>query len=653
LESFKSPISSLRKSIPVILPRSWGFVGVNIAVLLIYLCTTGCALIKLKKEINKSLESTVIVGRIYGKFSGKGPIIVAACSADRKKKIAHYTVLHDSGEYELMVDQGKYYIFAYWDKNSNLTYDAGEPAGQYGDPKIVRVPAVGVVFDIDIAIPEAGRNIEIPPGSKIATIKPQSLRSRQAGAITDLDDERFSQENGIKGFWQPFTFFKELGGNIYFLEKYDPEKTPILFIHGATGTPKGWKYFVDHIDRTRFQPWFFYYPTGVRINSMAHLLLWKLINLQTRYQFNKIYITAHSMGGLVARSFIINYGQQFPYVKLFISLATPWGGDRMAEYGVQQSPVVIPSWIDMQPEGDFIKSIYRTEMPKSVSFYMFCGYKGNRNPFRSNNDGTITLSSIMDNRSQSEAKMNYVFNEDHASILASRKVIAQYNAILDEFDEKQSTPLRRSGGYIRIHFSYNYKFHGVRPQNMFVLRPVGKKGAETVSYLSTYDNGKIQGPFPSGNYLANLLTPAGESIKKDIPVFVESNKIKDLDFVFRPDGEIRGCATTSRQPEDKSPGRPDIEYRSADEDIKIQSIQLKGNGIHRVLKPIKGEDIDFWDFFIPHADFWYKRYFGFYGLPAGNYTLFIRAEGYKPVEKKYSVVPGMPKDYRAIELLPN
>jgi hypothetical protein len=170
---------------------------------------------------------------------------------------------------------------------------------------------------------------------------------------------------------------------------------------------------------------------------MAYLLLWKLVNLQTKYQFNKIFITAHSMGGLVARSFIINYGPQFPYVKLFISLATPWGGDRMAEYGVRQSPVVIPSWIDMQPEGDFIKSLYLTKMPESISFYMFCGYRGNRNPFRSNNDGTITLSSIMDNRTQSEAQMNYVFNEDHASILSSEQVLFQYNAILDEPDKKK------------------------------------------------------------------------------------------------------------------------------------------------------------------------------------------------------------------------
>ena len=389
-----------------------------------------------------------------------------------------------------------------------------------------------MVFDIDIVIPEGGGNIEIPAGLEIAPVKPQALRSRQAGAITDLEDDRFAQENGTRGFWEPFSFFREFGGNIYFLEKYDPEKIPVLFIHGATGTPRGWKYFVDHIDRTRFQPWFFYYPTGVRIDSMAHLLFWKLINLHTRFQFNKLYITAHSMGGLVARSFIINYGRQFPYVKLFISLATPWGGDRMAEYGVQQSPAVIPSWIDMQPEGDFIKSLYRTEMPKSVSFYMFCGYKGNRNPFRSNNDGTITLSSILDNRAQSEAQMNYVFNEDHTSILSSNKVLTRYNAILDELDEKQSAALQRSRGYVRIRFTYNYEYDGVRPQPLFILRPVGQKDVETVCYLNGYDNGKIYGPFASGEYRASMLTASGKATERHITVAVEGDKTKYSTFGF-------------------------------------------------------------------------------------------------------------------------
>jgi pimeloyl-ACP methyl ester carboxylesterase len=629
------------------------WIKVFFSLLLISFGATGCTLINLKKEVNRSLESTIIVGRIYGNFSGNAPIIVAARSADGKKEIAHHTVLHDAGEYELMVDQGDYYVFAYLDKNSNLTFDAGEPAGHHGDPKVVRAPAVGVVFDIDIVIPESGSEIKIPIGTKIAPVTPQSFRSRQAGDITDLDDERFSEENGVKGFWKPFTFFKEFGGNIYFIEAYDPEKTPILFIHGATGTPRGWQYFVDHIDRTRFQPWFFYYPTGVRLGDMAHLLLWKLVNLQTKYQFNKIYFTAHSMGGLVARSFIVNYGQQFPIVKLFISLATPWGGDGMAEYGVQQSPVVIPSWIDMQPESDFIKSLYRAELPESVGFYMFCGYRGSRNPFRSNNDGTITLSSILDNRPQTEARMNYVFNEDHASILASKEVVSQYNAILDEMDGEQGSTLHRTGGNIRINFSYDYQIDGVRPQLMFMLRPVGEKDAATVSYLSSYESGRIRGPFPSGQYHASLFAAASKADKRYIPVYVETGKTRDLDFVFSPDGEIYGALTTSMKPEDKSPGRPLVVYRSADETITVQSITLTGNGIHRTLTPTKDEGITIWDLLISRSDFCLNRHFGFFGLPAGDYRLLINAEGYQPIERRYSVTPGKPKVFRATELIPD
>ncbi len=616
-------------------------------------CLTGCALIKLNDEVNKSGESTVIVGRVYGMFDvqREGRIVVAACAVDGDQEIAHYTVLHDFGEYELVVDHGKYYVFAYWDKNSNLTYDPGEPASQYGDPKVVTAPAVGVVFDVDIVLAETGGEIVQSVGTEIATVKPETLYSRQAGDITDLDDERFAVENGMKGFWEPFSFFKELGGNIYFLEKYDPDKIPILFIHGATGTPRGWQYFVNHIDKKRFQPWFFYYPTGVRIDSMAHLLFWKLINLQTKYQFSKIYITASSMGGLVAKSFLVNYGPQFPFVKLFVSLATPWGGDRMAEYGVQQSPVVIPSWIDMQPDGDFIKSLYHRKLPQSVNFYMFCGYRGDRNPFRSNNDGTISLSSIMDSRAQSEAKMNYVFNEDHASILHSKEVLAQYNAILDKVSgENDNVASRQTGGFLNIRFAYAYKYDGVRPQPMFILRSADKKAIEAVSYVNNYGDGKLYGPFPEGNYLASMLVAAGKSNKNDIPVFIGNNETKELEFMFLADGQIHGYITTSYKGNDSAPGRPDVVYHARDEKLNIQSIELTGNGVHRLLTPYKGQEIDVWDFILSRTDFCYKRYFDFYNLPAGVYTLEIHSDDHLPISKQYSVNPGKANGLEVIEL---
>jgi len=610
----------------------------TVTLLIFCLVTTSCALVKLKKETTESLSSTVLVGRISTAFPGEGPIIVCAYAMDQgKREVAHYTVLHDSGEYELMVPKGNYYVFAYWDKDGNLIYDAGEPAGQYGDPKMVIAPAGGVVGDINIVIPKK-THIDVPSGFEISSVKPDQLYSRLAGAIIDLDDELFSEEQGSKGYWEPVSFFRELGGNIYFLEEYDPKKIPILFIHGATGTPKGWKYFVDNIDRKRFQPWFFYYPTGARIQSMSYLLFWKLENLKIKYNFEQLYITAHSMGGLVARSFIMDYGARFPYVKLFISLATPWGGSGMAEYGVKQSPAVIPCWIDMQPESPFIQSLYRTKMPETVSFYMFYGHRGNRNPFRSNNDETIDFSSLLDLRAQSEAKMNYAFNEDHASIIYSNKVLKQYNTIINTFDGQ-------NGGYLKIHFSYDYPVQGERPSPQLLLKPVGKKNPEMVINLSADDNGRTLGPFPPGDYLASFgaLTAIG---KGNVPVTIENNGTSELQYVLTADNVIYGTLISALQSKDWSSGMP------YEENFTIQSITLKGTGIHRKLPLLEGEDVNIFDYFVPRADCYYKGNFFFFGLPAGEFELIIRAQGYKPFVKKCFIKRGKQLDPMLVELKP-
>jgi len=626
---------------------------VNLIFLWFCIFTTGCALIKLKEEEKKSQESTSIVGRVYTKVVDNGPIIVAACSTGEKREIAHYTVLHESGEYELMVGQGEYYVFAYLDKNSNLIYDDGEPAGLHGGAKRVDVPPVGVVYDIDINISDEDVELAVPAGIEISSVKPQNLRSRQAGAIVDLDDERFSEENGVKGFWEAWSFYKQYGGNVYFLEEYDPEKIPILFIHGATGTPKGWRYFVNSIDRTRYQPWLFYYPTGARIESMSHLLLWKLTNLQTKYQFNQLYITAHSMGGLLARSFLTKYGQVFPYVNLFVSLATPWGGDQMAEYGVQQSPAIIPSWIDMQPEGDFIESLYRSKLPEKTSFYMFSGHRGSRNPFRSNNDGTITMYSLQDLRAQSEAKMNYVFNEDHTSIIDSQEVLTQYNVILHEFAEtKANGPLHQAGGHIKINVSYSYEFDGIRPRPILILRPGNNKKADIITHLPSDNQSNVVGPFPPGDYLASVVTMAGKTRGKAVPVSVESNTAQEIDFTFIPDGVIRGCAVMPIKQDDKVMGMPDYNYREADNKIKINSIILQGEGVHRVLEQTKGKDINNYDWAISRSDICYNKCFGFFDLPEGDYTLTINAQGCEPNVKEYTVKPGVPAYFRVTELIP-
>lgn len=614
---------------------------------------TGCAMVQLKREVRESMSSTIIVGRVSAQSPINGPIVVAAYSKHLgKREIAHYTILHDCGEFELMVGKGQYYVFAYSDKNSNLIYDAGEPAGQYGEPKVVAAPAGGVVPNIDIVIPGSIRPIDWRTGHQIAPDRPQKLYSRLAGAIMDLNDECFLEEHGRQGYWEPVSFFKALGGNIYFLEEYDPLKIPILFIHGAGGTPKGWKYFVNNIDRTRFQPWFFYYPTGARMRSMSHLLLWKLINLQIKYQFDTIYITAHSMGGLVARSFIMDYGTGFPFVKLFISLATPWGGNKMAEYGVEQSPAVIPCWIDLQPDGDFIQSLYRAKMPETVNFYMFYGYRGSRNPFRSNNDGTLTLSSLLDRRSQAEAKMNYAFDEDHASIIYSKEVLEQYNTIINSFYAKHRASRHPSGGFIKLNFSYNYPTDGARPWPRLILRALGRKQTETEIALRPEDSGRVLGPFPCGNYSARIFAEAVKPQKKWVSLSIVSQSTNELNFVFTPDGTISGYITTAMKPQNRAVGMPGWEYVPKDNVITLQSITLTGAGTHRTLYPLEDKDDNWRDRETSRLDYCYKGILRFFGLPAGTYELVIHAKGHETYVKKHLVIPGTESAFEFYELIP-
>jgi pimeloyl-ACP methyl ester carboxylesterase len=628
------------------------FKKLGIALFILCFVAAGCTLAKLKEDVAESLVSTVLVGQIATAPPEKGVIVVAAYSLkDGERKIAHYTVLHEAGDFELMVAEGNYFVCAYWDLNSNLVYDAGEPAGQYGEPKLVTAPAGGVVLEINFGIPDKGGEIDLPRGFEISQDKPLKLLSRQAGALVTLDDERFSEENGSQGFWAGMDFFKEIGGNIFFLEEYDPEKIPILFIHGATGTPRGWEYFINNLDRKRFQPWLFYYPTGGRLKTTAYLLLWKLYNLQIKYKFDTLYITAHSMGGLVARSFIMDYGRHAPYVKLFIALATPWGGDRMAEYGVKQSPAVIPSWIDMQPEGEFLQSLYRGKLPSTVSFYMFTGHRGSRNPFRSNNDGTITLSSLMDLRPQTEAKMNYAFNEDHVSIVNSPAVLAQYNTIINAFATDAGAK-QIAGGYLKIDFTYDYPLDGSRPRLILVLLPDGHGAAATEIHLSPDDSGRRLGPFPVGAYTVSLMASAVKPDKHHVPVSIKSNGTHGLKFSFTPDGMIYGHVTTMQNVEDRPAGMPAEQYLPGSKKVAIQMVALKGVGIERILHPVEGENLKTYDCFLSSTDFCTENYFHFFGLPAGEYEVKITAKGFRPSLKTYVVKPGRPTDVRGTALVP-
>jgi hypothetical protein len=269
---------------------------------------------------------------------------------------------------------------------------------------------------------------------------------------------------------------------------------------------------------------------------------------------------------------------------------------------------------------------------------MFYGHRGSRNPFRSNNDRTIAFSSLLDRRAQSEAKMNYAFNEDHASIIYSKEVLKQYNTIITA----SSHP---SGGHLKIHFSYHHSFDGDRPEPTLILQPIGKKSGAMEIRLCANDNGRILGPFPAGDYLATFgaFTAIG---KGNVPVTIENNETRELKYVLTPDNVIYGTLISALQSKDWGVGMP---YQ---ENFTIQSITLKGTGIHRKPHLLKGEDVNFLDYLIPRADCYYKGNFFFFGLPTGEFELIIRAQGHKPFVRKCVIKAGEQIDPMIVELTP-
>jgi triacylglycerol esterase/lipase EstA (alpha/beta hydrolase family) len=267
------------------------------------------------------------------------------------------------------------------------------------------------------------------------------------GRIDSLDDGLFSNENAKMGFWQPVTFLKQVGVGAWFLEPYDPAKTPILFVHGAAGSPRNFMAIAEHIDRSRYQPWFFYYPSGIPLEKVSRFLDELINELHKKHRFEELYVTAHSMGGLVARGFILRnvYDGGNDYIKLFVSISSPFGGLETAQKGVEKAPVAIPSWHDVVPGSAFIESIFSQPLSPKIDYYLLFSYKGDCSMFMDNNDGAVTLRSQLDVRAQKDAIEKWGFDYGHVEILSSPELLEKYSAILEATAGSQKGMLKLFG----------------------------------------------------------------------------------------------------------------------------------------------------------------------------------------------------------------
>jgi len=383
----------------------------------------GCFFGELRRNLRILDQNGYVRGAVARQAGASdAPLVVFATRAGAEQGAADdWVVLRRPGPYFLVVPVGEYRVGAFEDRNHSLTLDPGEAVSWTLRDEPIAVGPGATVDGVDLAL---GADATPPPVA-VGLLPVRSsgqvdeLPASQIGELVTLDDARFSEASARLGLWRPAEFLTSVGAGIYFLEPYDPARTPVLFVHGALGHPGNFRTLVGGLDRTRYQAWLAYYPSAVGLEVAGAALGRWLQALEVAYHFERIGVVAHSMGGLVARAYLIGdpegLGAELEALT-FVSIATPWQGHPGAARGVDRAPVVAPAWFDLAPGSPFLTRLLDTPLPRYAEYDLYFAYGGSRRR-RTANDGVISVASQLDLRAQRQARRIMGFDAGHAAVL--------------------------------------------------------------------------------------------------------------------------------------------------------------------------------------------------------------------------------------------
>ncbi len=363
-------------------------------------------------------------------------VVVAYAGEPPQVRVADSIILPRPGPYFLLVPVGAHQVAAFEDRNGDRVLDSDEPVAALFDGHSVAVGGGQILDGLDLALRgdapnDLGLAIAVPRDSVVGV---DALPRPHLGEVTTLDDPRFSESAARSGLWRPVDFVFEIGAGVYFLEPYDPDRVPVVFIHGALGHPANWRYLVERLDRRRFQPWLVYYPTAARIGLIAAAIGQWLQSLDATYDARSPVLVAHSMGGLVARELLnqqlADVRDEIPDPIALVTISTPWLGHSAAALGVAQAPVVAPSWHDLAPGSPFLTNLLHEPLPAGVSFSLLFTYGGGSRWIGAPNDGVVTLASQLAPEAQQQAARVIGFDADHRSVLRNPAVADEVNRML-------------------------------------------------------------------------------------------------------------------------------------------------------------------------------------------------------------------------------
>ena len=388
--------------------------------------SSSCSLLGVKKQV-KQINSHGVIAIEVSNLDKTATNYALALSKDAKgtNEMVGFQVLGQDGLAIFLLRENRTYSTgAFADLNGNGKYDTHEPAQLKRDLRPTalsdlkdRAKPILLTLSLTNDLPK-NQTIALPrENPDLGEALPIAL-----GEIADLDLPKFSSAAGEAGMWKPFEFMVHNGMGVYFLEPYTPKKKPVILVYGISGSAQDWRKILDKIDRDKYQPWLFQYPSGMRLEKSANALSSALLLLKQFHKYDTVDVVAHSMGGLVSRGAIQRTisltGTNF--IPHFITISTPWGGHQAAELAVKHLSFPVPSWRDMAPDSDYLKEILSKPLPKGTRHDMLFSYKSSGGfGLPDENDGVVSVPSQLLPDVQDVAASVLGVYADHMGILSS------------------------------------------------------------------------------------------------------------------------------------------------------------------------------------------------------------------------------------------
>lgn len=414
---------------------------------------------------------------LHAPVRDRTPVAVVAVSDDLRAgevvDVNHFS--REDSFYALHLPAGEFRLLVVRDADGDGAYDEREVVAAR-DLSLTPVTAPelvlgGLDIDLRLAPTDEAQPFRVP-------VRPQGSLSESLfyprGTIRSLDDEIFSREMSTLGMYEPAAFMERAPMLFYALEEDRSWKVPVVFVHGIDGSAREFADVVARLDRRRYRPWFFHYPSGASLSQLSEMfyrlfLSGKVIPV---HRTIPMVVVAHSMGGLVVRDALNRCAGAAPENRVvrLVTIASPLGGHPGAA-GAERAPLVLPSWRDLNPASPFIRDLHRRPLPPELEYHLLYAF-GNTSAVKlgENSDGVVPLSAQLAAAAQSEAKVQFGFDAPHAGVLHHPAAIERIVKVIEEarplLPEEHLRELDRGGYAVALAKAYT-------PIEAYMIRVLG------------------------------------------------------------------------------------------------------------------------------------------------------------------------------------